>query len=91
MGVPSTVSQVVTTSTSHILSGFHSCYAVSVQGIPFEGSFNTNSVVVVKIVYSHMSTSTVSVPATSPPGSNTVLTRFPISWVKLDNVKSYIL
>ena len=87
-GVPSMVSQVIPTYTSHILSGFHSYSDVSVQTIPFEDSFNITSVMIVKIATSYMYTYTVSVKATSSPGDNTLLT---ISPFKLDHVKSYWL
>ena len=50
MGVPYSVSQVFTTSNSHILYVFYSYYAVSMKGITFEGSSNINSVVVVNLV-----------------------------------------
>ena len=68
MRVLSSVSQVIPTSTSHILYFFHSYSAVSVQGLPFEGSSNITEVVLVKVVSSHISTSTVSGTATSYPG-----------------------
>ena len=50
MGVPSTVSQLITKSNSHILSGFHSYSDVSVQGITFEVSSNITSGMVVNTV-----------------------------------------